>query len=55
MIQHSFKLAYNEYNSPDELNDSAKQLLSKAWEACKSAYAPYSKYYVGAALELENG
>ena len=55
MIQHSLNIAYNEYNSPDELNDSARLLLSKAWEACKSAYAPYSKFYVGAALELENG
>ncbi len=55
MIQHSLNIAYKEYSSPDELNDSTRLLLSKAWEACKSAYAPYSKFNVGAALELETG
>ncbi len=55
MIQHSLSVAFNEYHSPDELDDADRQLLGKAWEACSSAYAPYSRFYVGAALRLENG
>ncbi|MBK7212548.1 MAG: cytidine deaminase [Bacteroidales bacterium] len=55
MIQHSFQVSYNEYSSVEELSDSDKLLAEKAREACKSAYAPYSRFHVGAALKLENG
>ena len=30
-------------------------LIQKAIEASKNAYAPYSEFYVGAAIELEDG
>lgn len=32
-----------------------KELIDQAIAASKMAYAPYSKFYVGAALMLENG
>ena len=32
-----------------------EELLKKAEEAMQSAYAPYSRHFVGAALEAENG
>jgi len=38
-----------------ELNDSDKEILNQAEEAAKNAYAPYSQFYVGAALRLKNG
>lgn len=35
--------------------DSYKKLIEKALEAADLAYAPYSKYHVGAALLTKNG
>lgn len=38
-----------------ELNDQYKQLVEIAKENTQTAYAPYSKFQVGAAVLLENG
>lgn len=43
------------YNDISELEKEDKQLMEKAIEARKKAYAPYSKFSVGAALLLDNG
>ena len=43
------------YDTIEELTISAQKLLNKASEAREKAYAPYSQFLVGAALELENG
>lgn len=42
------------YNDISELSLEDKMLMHKAIEARKTAYAPYSKFSVGAALLLEN-
>ncbi|MFK8060441.1 MAG: cytidine deaminase [Polaribacter sp.] len=42
------------YNTILELSTEDKILMDKAIEARKKAYAPYSKFNVGAALLLEN-
>ena len=39
----------------DELDSSKQMLINKAKEQVTKAYAPYSKFHVGAAVELENG
>lgn len=44
-----------EYNAVIELPESDQKLIFAAREASNNAYAPYSKFYVGAALLLENG
>jgi len=44
-----------EYNSIQELNEDEQVLINKSKEAVKNAYAPYSKFNVGAAVLLENG
>jgi cytidine deaminase len=49
------KSAYELYDSIDELNAEDKNLLQEAQKATKTAYAPYSNYFVGAALMLESG
>jgi cytidine deaminase len=39
----------------DECSDDKKRLIELAQESTQRAYAPYSKFHVGAALLLENG
>jgi cytidine deaminase len=39
----------------EELGESKQTLINKAKEQVNNAYAPYSKFHVGAAIELENG
>jgi cytidine deaminase len=43
------------FDSIEELSSSAKNLMHKAIEIKNNAYAPYSKFKVGAALLLEAG
>ncbi|WP_298370703.1 cytidine deaminase [uncultured Lutibacter sp.] len=43
------------YDSIEELPKDVLSLMQKAIEAKNKAYAPYSKFYVGCALILENG
>ncbi|TXD48908.1 cytidine deaminase [Polaribacter sp. IC073] len=43
------------YKDINELPTEDKMLMHKAVEAREKAYAPYSKFHVGAALLLENG
>lgn len=40
---------------PEELSTAWQQLCTAAQEAMQNAYAPYSKYQVGAAALLSNG
>ncbi|MEI8048241.1 MAG: cytidine deaminase [Bacteroidota bacterium] len=54
MITHTLSVAYTEVSGPDNLSDQDKDLLQLAWEACDSAYAPYSNFHVGASVRLAN-
>lgn len=42
------------YKSLEELPKEVKQLMLKAIEARRKAYAPYSQFFVGAAILLDN-
>lgn len=42
-------------DSVDDLNTEHRALVLKSREAAALAYAPYSKFFVGAAVELDNG
>lgn len=56
MIQKKqFVCPYTVYDHVDELNFDDAELLRKAHEAARNAYAPYSKFNVGAAVRLANG
>lgn len=52
-IQVATKLSV--YDSLDELSTSEKEYMLQAVEIRKKAYAPYSKFQVGAAVVLDNG
>ncbi|MBN8578628.1 MAG: cytidine deaminase [Cyclobacteriaceae bacterium] len=43
------------YKNLEELDNESKYLVHKAKEAAHHAYAPYSKFFVGAALMLNDG
>ena len=55
MKEVQLKISYQELDNANELPDSLQQLLAKAKSAIASAYAPYSKFKVGAAVLLSNG
>lgn len=55
MKKRTITSTIEEYDSQEELNAEDRALLSAAQSAGKNAYAPYSAFYVGAALRLANG
>ncbi len=52
-IQIETKLSV--FESFEELSKSEKEFMNQAIEIRKKAYAPYSKFQVGAAIVLDNG
>lgn len=55
LTNKKISFSYREYESPEELSSEDMELVFKAREAAKNAYAPYSRFMVGAALRLESG
>jgi cytidine deaminase len=47
--------SYTEYEKQEELDFSDMELITVARETALNAYAPYSKFRVGAAIRLDNG
>lgn len=54
-MQHKFEFEYTLLDNKNSLNADDQVLLENAKEATKTAYAPYSNFYVGAAARLSNG
>lgn len=55
MKQISVTANFTVFNSIDELNSIDREMMQKAIEVRKQAYAPYSKFKVGVAILLSNG
>ena len=55
MKTNNLKCEITVYDSQKDLTNDVIQLMKAAEKAQKKAYAPYSKFMVGAALRLENG
>jgi cytidine deaminase len=51
----SITTSFTVYDSANDLPEPVRLLMQKAVEARKKAYAPYSRFRVGAALQLDNG
>lgn len=52
---HTFHFDYQLFSNWSQLAADDVALAEHAFDAMKKAYAPYSKFLVGAALQLENG
>lgn len=55
MKQKKITIPFIEYSSEDELTKELQNLAKAAKKATNTAYSPYSKFNVGAAILLENG
>ncbi|MDX9883676.1 MAG: cytidine deaminase [Prolixibacteraceae bacterium] len=55
MKTKEIRIYVREYTGLDELNGDDRQLLQLARQTAQHAYAPYSGFRVGAAIELANG
>lgn len=55
MQENSFSIRYKIYGQISELPSEQAELLGQAEAAAENAYAPYSEFQVGAAIELDDG
>ena len=54
-MKKDINIAYEHFESSNELNDIEKKLFERAKQARENAYAPYSDFLVGCSVLLENG
>jgi len=54
-VTKDISFSYLEYGSDEDLPSSDRELAMTAIDAAGLAYAPYSKFRVGAAIRLESG
>jgi len=54
-MEKNIAIKYNHFKSRAELTETEQKLLERAKIARKNAYAPYSDFFVGCAVLLENG
>ena len=55
MQTKEIRIIISEFENLSELPANDQQLVVSARKVAKNAYAPYSKFNVGAAIELDNG
>ena len=54
-MEKQYVINYQEYKTMEELPELLRKLLEAAIGATETAYAPYSRFHVGAALRLSDG
>ncbi len=55
MNKEKYQFSYDVYNSSEDLNEADALLVKEAREITAAAYAPYSRFNVGAVARLVNG
>ncbi|MBK0383802.1 cytidine deaminase [Pedobacter sp. SD-b] len=55
MIKKEINIAFDDFGSIDELNETDRELCLEAVKALKNSHSPYSKFKVGAAVKLTSG
>jgi cytidine deaminase len=55
MKRERILLEYDSFENEDQLPAESRELLQKAIDSLKQAYAPYSHFQVSAAIRLANG
>jgi cytidine deaminase len=55
IITNEISFSYKEYENHTELDADDRELIMAARETAANAYAPYSKFRVGAAIRLNSG
>ena len=54
-MRQNLTISFDRFEHWQELTESDQILVKKAFDVSKTAYAPYSKFHVGASLRLSNG
>lgn len=54
-MEQKITTTYQRFERWKELDKSDIELVDKAYAICENAYAPYSKFHVGAAVRLSSG
>lgn len=54
-MEKTLSISFEQFQHWNELSDQEQFLVQKANEVCGNAYAPYSKFNVGASVLLGNG
>ncbi|MCS7073305.1 MAG: cytidine deaminase [Bacteroidia bacterium] len=54
-MKQFLQIEYEWFDNSESLSDDEQTLLKAALEATQTAYAPYSEFYVGAAVLLSTG
>lgn len=54
MIKKEYTTTVSEFKNDEGFSSIEKELIAKAKEAASKAYAPYSKFNVGACVQLDN-
>jgi cytidine deaminase len=55
MINHEIKIAFEEYDTLNELDKNDQHLCLEAVKALANSHSPYSKFKVGVAMQLKSG
>lgn len=54
-MQKSLTINYTQFHHWKSLEKDDQELVLTAYDACETAWAPYSQFRVGAAVKLKNG